>query len=149
MRIRSYAPQRILSSLVVAGCRRSPAVFEHLENRVQLELLGDRAPPKLHQPDNFITFVSSLLVRTKHRTNAHVTIGNNPDAVTIASVRYHFMNAQDQARVDRDSEKVFTIENDILSPRQQIRLHFRCLVRGHNAFGKLGWHLKMPELRAL
>ena len=118
-----------------------PAVFERLENRVQLELLGDRAPPKLHEPDNFITFVSSLLVRTKHRTNAHVTIGNNPDAVTIASVRYHFMNAQEQARVDRDSEKVFTIENDILSPRQQIRLHFRCLVRGHK-FGKLGWHLK-------
>jgi hypothetical protein len=40
-----------------------PALFERLENRVQLELLGDRAPPKLHEPDNFITFVSSLLVR--------------------------------------------------------------------------------------
>jgi hypothetical protein len=51
------------------------------------------------------------------------------------------MNAQDQARVDRDSEEVFTIENDILSPRQQIRLHFRCLVQEHK-FGKLGWHLK-------
>jgi len=59
MRIRSYAPQRILSFLVVAGCQRSSNA---LKNRVQLELLGDRAPPKLHEPDNFITFVSSLLV---------------------------------------------------------------------------------------
>jgi len=51
------------------------------------------------------------------------------------------MNTQDQARVDRDCEEVFTIENDILSPRQQIRLHLRCLVREHK-FDKLGWHLK-------
>jgi hypothetical protein len=33
------------------------------------------------------------------------------------------------------------MEDDMLSPRQQIRLHFRCLVREHE-FGKLGWHLK-------
>jgi hypothetical protein len=46
------------------------------------------------------------------------------------------MNAQDQARV-----QVFTMKDDILSPRQQIRLHFCCLVREHK-LGKLGWHLK-------
>jgi hypothetical protein len=51
------------------------------------------------------------------------------------------MNAQDQACVDRECEEVFTIENEILSPRQQIRLHLRCLVREHQ-LGKLGWHLK-------
>jgi hypothetical protein len=66
-------------------------------------------------------------------------IENYPDPANIAPIRYHFMNAQDQARVDRDCEEVFTIENDILSPRQQIRLHFRCLVRGHK-LGKLGWY---------
>jgi hypothetical protein len=59
----------------------------------------------------------------------------------VAPIRYHFMNTQDQARVDRDCEEVFTIENDILSPRQQIRLHLRCLVREHK-FGKLAWHLR-------
>jgi hypothetical protein len=58
MRIRSYAPQRILSSLVVAGCQRSSNAL-----KIASSLLGDRAPPKLHEPDNFITFVSSLLVR--------------------------------------------------------------------------------------
>jgi hypothetical protein len=46
------------------------------------------------------------------------------------------MNAQDQARIE-----VFTMNNATLSPRQQIRLHFRCLLREHK-FGKLGWHLK-------
>jgi hypothetical protein len=46
------------------------------------------------------------------------------------------MNAQDQARGE-----VFTMKDDILSPRQQIRLHFCCLLREHK-FGKLGWHLK-------
>jgi hypothetical protein len=51
------------------------------------------------------------------------------------------MNAQDRARVDRDGEEVFTMEDAILSPRQQIRLHLRCLVREHK-FDKLGWHLK-------
>jgi hypothetical protein len=29
----------------------------------------------------------------------------------------------------------------VLSPKQQIRLHFRCLVREHR-FRTLGWHLK-------
>jgi hypothetical protein len=29
---------------------------------------------------------------TQHRTNAHVMIGNNPDAATISPVRYHFKN---------------------------------------------------------
>ena len=48
------------------------------------------------------------------------------------------MNAQ--RCVDRDCERILT-ENNILSPRQQIRLHFGCLVREHK-FGKLGWHLK-------
>jgi len=47
------------------------------------------------------------------------------------------MNAQ--GCVDRDCERILT-ESDILSPKQQIRLHFRCLVREHK-FGKLGWHL--------
>jgi hypothetical protein len=51
------------------------------------------------------------------------------------------MNAQDHARVDRNAEEAFTAENDVLCPREQIRLHFRCLVREHK-FCKLGWHLK-------
>ena len=33
------------------------------------------------------------------------------------------------------------MRENILSPKQQIRLHFRCLVRGHR-FRTLGWHLK-------
>jgi hypothetical protein len=55
-----------------------------------------------------------------------------------APVRYHYMNAQ--GCVARECEEVFT-ENDILSPRQQIRLHFYCLVREHK-FSTLGWHLR-------
>ena len=54
---------------------------------------------------------------------------------TIVSVRYHYMNAQ--GCVDRDCERILT-ENDILSPRQQIRLHFRCLVREHQIRASLG-----------
>jgi hypothetical protein len=33
------------------------------------------------------------------------------------------------------------MRENILSPKQQIRLHFRCLVREHR-FNTLGWHLK-------
>jgi hypothetical protein len=33
------------------------------------------------------------------------------------------------------------MKNNVLSPQQQIRLHFRCLVREHR-FSRLGWHLK-------
>jgi hypothetical protein len=57
------------------------------------------------------------------------------------------VNAQDQARLDGDREEVFSMEDDMPSPGQQIRLHFRCLVR-EQEFGKLGWHLK-GILRAL
>jgi hypothetical protein len=39
------------------GRRNRPAAFE--QNHPELELLSDRAPPKLHEPDNFSTFVSS------------------------------------------------------------------------------------------
>jgi hypothetical protein len=44
------------------------AVFEHLKlkNRPQLELLSSRAPlRRLHEPDNFSTFVSSPRIRQK------------------------------------------------------------------------------------
>ena len=51
------------------------------------------------------------------------------------------MNAQDRARIDRDCEEVFVTKDEILSPGQQIRLHFRCLIREHK-FGELRWHLK-------
>ena len=44
------------------------------------------------------------------------------------------------------------MSENVLSPKQQIRLHFRCLVREHR-FRTLGWHLKgirralsLPEL---
>ena len=33
------------------------------------------------------------------------------------------------------------MRKNILSPKQQIRLHFRCLVREHR-FRTFGWHLK-------
>ena len=33
------------------------------------------------------------------------------------------------------------MRENILSPKQQIRLHFRCLVREHR-LRTLGWHLK-------
>jgi hypothetical protein len=50
----------------VKGCgqrffsrRIRPAAFE--QNRLEPELLSYRAPPELHEPDNFSTFVSSPL----------------------------------------------------------------------------------------
>ena len=48
------------------------------------------------------------------------------------------MNA---ARVGREFKEAFPIENDILTPRQQVRLHIRCLGREHQ-LGKLAFHLK-------
>jgi hypothetical protein len=86
-------------------------------------------------------WIAAVISGTCAAAHAHVLIGKNSDAATIAPVRNHFMNAQDRARVDRDCEEVFPMENAILSPRQQIRLHLRCLVREHK-FDKLGWHLK-------
>jgi hypothetical protein len=51
----------------VKGCgqrffsrRIRPAAFE--QNRLEPELLSYRAPPELHEPDNFSTFVSSPLL---------------------------------------------------------------------------------------
>jgi hypothetical protein len=51
----------------VKGCgqrffsrRIRPAAFE--QNRLEPELLSYRAPPELHEPDNFSTFVSSPLI---------------------------------------------------------------------------------------
>ncbi|HEY5813321.1 MAG TPA: hypothetical protein VIT23_11790 [Terrimicrobiaceae bacterium] len=45
------------------------------------------------------------------------------------------------ARANRGLQKALAIENNLLTPGQQIRLHFRCLVRAHR-LDKLGWHLK-------
>jgi len=56
--------QNVPLALRPSFCARhslSLAVFERLETRVQVELLSNRAPPELHKPDNFITFVSSPL----------------------------------------------------------------------------------------
>jgi hypothetical protein len=41
-----------------------------------------------------VTFHAAFSVATwaKHRTNAHVTIRNNPDAATISPARYNFRN---------------------------------------------------------
>jgi hypothetical protein len=67
-------------------------------------------------------------------------MGNNPETDTIASVRYHCMNVQAQARIGRETEELFRMEDEPLSPGQQIRLHLRCLLQEHK-FGKLAWHL--------
>jgi hypothetical protein len=66
-----------------------------------------------------------------YRTNSYLTIGNTPDATTIASVRYPFMNTQDQASLVRTGAEVFTTERHMLSPKQQIGLHIGCLLREH------------------
>jgi hypothetical protein len=50
------------------SCRPSPSPSADAFKIVfQLELLSDRAPLELHEPDNFDTFVSSPLLRLKCR----------------------------------------------------------------------------------
>jgi hypothetical protein len=46
-----------------------------------------------------------------------------------------------QRYCERGNTELLSREEGILSARQQIRLHFRCLVRGRKV-GKLAWHLR-------
>jgi hypothetical protein len=43
--------------------------------------------------------------------------------------------------LDRRVAELLTTRGYILSPKQQISLHFRCLVREHK-FSKLAWHFR-------
>jgi len=45
----------------------SLAAFERLENRVQLELLSNPAPPELHEPDNRFFQSSGVVTQRKPR----------------------------------------------------------------------------------
>jgi hypothetical protein len=93
-------------------------------------------PSCLAEKRNGVVCVGFAQTKTSDERSFHDQEQSLPSYDTSCSLP--FMNAQ--GCVARECEEVFT-ENDILSPRQQIRLHFYCLVREHK-FSTLGWHLR-------
>ena len=69
-------------SFFVHAILLSLAAFERLENRVHVELRSNRAPSELHEPDNFITFVSSPL-----NVLARPHVSSASGIVSIAAIR--------------------------------------------------------------
>ena len=49
---------------------------------------------------------------------------------------------------DRGVTRLLAARGYILSPKQQISLHFRCLVREHK-FSKLAWHFRRVSVAAI